>query len=122
LLLLARTGRPKKEISWPTLDGLCKIQCTEKEIADVLGICVETLNRAVKAEKKMTFAEYYARASQDGKTSIRRMQYKLAMEGDRTMLIFLGKNYLGQSDNPQRSDLDREKFKHDTEIDNLKYW
>lgn len=119
---MAPRGRPKKEISWPTLEELCKIQCTEKEIADVLGVCVETLSRAVKAEKKMTFAEYYALASEGGKTSIRRMQYKLAMEGDRTMLIFLGKNYLGQSDNPQRAGLDKEKFRHDVEVDEKRYW
>ena len=44
----------------------------------------------------------YARAVEEGraegKKSLRRAQFEKALAGDTRMLIFLGKNYLGQSD------------------------
>jgi hypothetical protein len=38
------------------------------------------------------------------KQSLRRAQIKLALSGNAVMLIWLGKNLLGQSDNPLNSD------------------
>lgn len=35
-----------------------------------------------------------------GKMNVRRRQYTKAMEGDNTQLIWLGKNLLGQTDQP----------------------
>ena len=45
----------------------------------------------------MSFADTFKKYSAKGKTSLRRMQFKLA-EKSAAMAIFLGKNYLGQSD------------------------
>jgi hypothetical protein len=35
---------------------------------------------------------------EEGRMSLRRLQWKKAQEGNTTMLIWLGKQYLGQSD------------------------
>lgn len=46
----------------------------------------------------MSFAEYSDQKRAKGKLSLRRKQFQLALSGDRTMLIWLGKQYLGQVD------------------------
>lgn len=94
------TGRPKKEISMDTFRGLCRIQCTEAEIAAVFECSIDTIERWCKREFKQTFADVYKKLSAGGKVSLRRTQFKLA-ETSTAMAIFLGKQYLGQKDQPE---------------------
>jgi hypothetical protein len=91
-------GRPKKEIDWTLFEDLCGIFCTQQECASLLRVSVDTLDRAVKKKYKANFAEVYKDKSSRGKASLRRKQFELAMDKDRGMLIWLGKQYLGQSD------------------------
>ena len=92
------TGRPKKEIDKKIFENLCGLQCTLEEIAGVFDCSADTIERWCKREYGETFAEVYKKHSAKGKTSLRRIQFKLA-EKSAAMAIFLGKNYLGQKDN-----------------------
>ena len=94
---MARTGRPKKVINQKLFENLCGIQCTEAEICAALECCEDTLNAWCKRTYKMTFSDTYKSKSQLGKSSLRRMQFKLA-EKNASMAIWLGKQYLGQKD------------------------
>ena len=85
------TGRPKKEIDYELVDKLANIQCTQEEIASCLDLSVRTLQRDEE------FCRIYKKGQENGKMSLRRMQFKLA-EKNPTMAIFLGKQYLGQKD------------------------
>ena len=92
-------ARPIKEIAWETVDGLCAIQCTGEEISSVLNINYDTLNRACKRVHGVSFTDYYKQKSQSGKVALRRAQFRLAVEdGNPTMMIWLGKQHLGQRD------------------------
>lgn len=91
-------GRPRIDVNWEMVKKLCGIQCTQEEIAAVMGFSVDTLIRACEREKNIDFAEYYKKNSHIGAISLRRWQYKLAESGNATMLIWLGKQILGQSD------------------------
>ena len=91
-------GRPRKSIDWDKVDALCAIHCTRDEISEVLGVGVDALIRASKREKGMDIGEYIARKALRGKMSLRRRQWKSAEAGDRTMLVWLGKQWLGQTD------------------------
>lgn len=91
-------GRPRKIINYRTLNSLCKIQCTGEECAAILGIDYDTLNNTLKKEKSKSFKEYFAEKGAYGKRSLRRKQWSVAMKGDRTMLIWLGKQHLGQAE------------------------
>jgi hypothetical protein len=95
-----RTGRPKKQIDMQQLEALCRIQCTEEEIAAVLGVSTEWLRYN---KKNKAFLEVMQSGREKGKTSLRRKQYEMAMMGDRVMLIWLGKQYLGQSDKMEQA-------------------
>ena len=90
-------ARPRIPIDKATFEKLCGLQCTEQEIADWFSCSIDTIERFCKREYKMRFAEIYAKKRSVGKISLRRMQWKLA-EKSAPMAIFLGKNYLGQTD------------------------
>ena len=100
-------GRPRVAINWAILDGLLRIQCTRREVASVLGCSEDTITRAVKRAHRMTYEEYAASHAAAGHVSIRRKQMELAMAGDRTMLIWLGKQYLGQAEKQETGIHDR---------------
>lgn len=91
------TGRPRKEIDNKIFENLCGLQCTLEEIAGVFDCSVDTIERWCKREYGEPFAETYKKHSAKGKTSLRRIQFRLA-EKSAAMAIFLGKNYLGQKD------------------------
>lgn len=91
-------GRPRIEIDWTEFDRLCEVQCTLAEIATHFGVSEDTIERAVRREHKSSFADYFAQKRKAGFVSLRRKQYELAMAGNATMLIFLGKQHLGQAD------------------------
>ena len=101
------TGRPpidghtakEKERFKAQFEGLCRIQCTEEEICGVLNCDDATLRRWCKTVYGRTFADVYKEKRQGGKASLRRQQFKIA-ETNATMSIWLGKQYLGQSDSP----------------------
>ena len=85
-------GRPKKEIDYKIVEELSNIQCTQEEIASVLNISVRTLQRDEE------FCRIYKNGMDNGKMSLRRMQWGAAKQGNTTMLVWLGKQYLGQTD------------------------
>jgi hypothetical protein len=85
-------GRPKKRIDLELVEKLAHIQCTQAEIAATLGVSVDTLAR------HKHFAETYKRGGEGGRKSLRRMQFESATKGNIAMQIWLGKQYLGQSD------------------------
>lgn len=84
-------GRPKKEIDYDVVEKLANIQCTQEEIASFLELSVRTLQRDDE------FCRVYKKGQENGRMSLRRMQFKLA-EKNTAMAIFLGKQYLGQKD------------------------
>jgi hypothetical protein len=93
-----KVGRPRIELDYNTIDKLCAIQCTGEEIASVLDIDYDTLNRRLKQDTGFNFTEYFIKKSGNGKASLRRRQFELAANGNVTMLVWLGKQYLSQSD------------------------
>ena len=92
-------GRPKHVVDYPTLDSLCEIMCTGEECASILNIDYDTLDKALKRDGNGGFTDYYKKMSSNGKASLRRVQYNKAIDGNTTMLVWLGKQHLGQLDN-----------------------
>lgn len=92
-------ARPRKEINREQFENLCFIQCTLDEVAGWFKCSEDTIERWCKREYGLRFADAFKRFSQGGKISLRRSQFKLA-EKNAAMAIFLGKQYLGQKDEP----------------------
>lgn len=95
-------GRPTIEFSetnWTDFRKLCKIFATKEEIADFFDVSEDTIDRRVKEKFGITFREIWDKYSQGGKLSLRRQQFINATVNNNTVMqIFLGKQYLGQSD------------------------
>lgn len=86
-------GRPKIVIDEATLEKLASICCTMNEMAAFFDCSVDTLENR--------FSDIIKKGREKGKISIRREQYTQAMKGNITMLIWLGKQLLGQHDRTQ---------------------
>lgn len=110
-------GRPK--IVWgekdkQTFKSLCSQFNTEEDICSIMGVNSDTLMRLVNDHlyeditghqlrgraKKVSFSDAFKKFSANGRMSLRREQFRKAIDGDRTMLIWLGKQYLDQRDDP----------------------
>ncbi len=101
-------ARPRKEFDKKTFVDLVGIGCGAEEICwvfrDETGkpANIDTLSRWCKRNFGVGFHEYFKQnGSLNAKIRLRRSQIKLA-ETSAAMAIFLGKNLLGQSDNPQK--------------------
>lgn len=92
-------GRPPKITpdvgTLKTIAGLGQIQCTTRECAAVLHVHEDTFLAFLKAHPEARAA--YEDGKGTGCMSLRRRQFNLA-EKNAAMAIFLGKNYLGQTD------------------------
>ncbi len=88
--------RPRTEIDLVQVERLATIQCTDVEIAAVLGISSKTIQR--RKEDDPAFLQALTDGRARGIATLRRVQYQRATGGSDTMLIWLGKNLMGQTD------------------------
>ena len=91
-----KVGRPKKELDIEIIQKLASIMCTNVEIAQVVGCHADTLAD--------NFSEYLKKGREEGKISLRRLQWTKAQNANTTMLIWLGKQWLGQKDKIETTD------------------
>ena len=69
---------------------LAAIHCSNKEIASIVGLHIDTLQR--------TFKDILAAGRESGKGKLRRKMWESALSGNVTMMIWLSKNHLGMTD------------------------
>lgn len=90
---------PKKvKIDWTEFDKLAQMGCTLREVSGWFNCSEDTIERAVRRKHKIGFAEYIGQKGSVGAIALRRRQMEVAMTGNVAMLIWLGKNRLGQAD------------------------
>jgi len=83
-----KPGRPRKVIDEKLLFDLARIDCTLEEMASILNCNRDTLSD--------NYSAVIQKGKEEGKASIRRMQWKSAQDGNIAMQIWLGKQRLGQ--------------------------
>lgn len=89
-LEVKKTGRPLKHIDTNLVKELARIHCTRDEIARIVGCHVDTLYAR--------FSDLLQEGMAEGKRSLKRLQWQQAERGNVQMLIWLGKQWLGQKD------------------------
>ena len=112
-------GRPRQEIDFEILQGCCQVGCTAEECAGILNVSVSTLDKRIKDNGYDGFKEYHKIHFNPVKQSLRRAQIKSALNGNTTMMIWLGKQFLSQRD---KADLDVQsgiKIMWDSDIEGL---
>ena len=83
-------ARPHKPVDVELLRKLAAVGLTIKECAVMLSCSHDTIQR--------NYLEDYNAGLDECRASLRRKQFELAIKGSVTMLIWLGKNLLDQSD------------------------
>lgn len=107
---MAKTGpkgpsKPMSEKEFEQLINMIRIQCTRDEICGVLGMSDTTLNRRLKERGETNFEALLIKHGGEGKASLRRVQWKAAQDGNPTMLVWLGKQMLGQRDKVEQDNI-----------------
>jgi hypothetical protein len=92
-------GLRKKVVTPEEVFKLAALGCTDKEIALWFDVAYETL--------RYNFSDIIAKGRQEMKTALRNAMFKNAMSGNAALQIFLAKNMLGMSDNPNASQDDK---------------
>ena len=92
-----KVGRPKLDIDAEQVKRLARLHCTMQEMADFFGCHRDTLHNNFSAE--------IDKGRSEGNISLRRKQWQMAVEkGNVVMLIWLGKQMLGQRNETLESD------------------
>jgi len=89
-------GRNATVVPPDEVEHLASLGCTDAEIARYHGVKEDTLRRH--------FEEYLTRGRHQLRTTLRQAQLRVALEGNPTMLIWLGKNLLNQNEQGQGTD------------------
>ncbi len=93
-----KMSRPEKPIDWRKVDQLLMAGCFGSEIAEHFDMHPNTFYDRVFQEYNMGFTEYSSLKRAQGDGLLRARQFKKALEGDNTMLIWLGKIRLNQKE------------------------
>lgn len=99
------TGRPKIKLDDTKAEIFGKFRATQETMADYFDCSVDTIRRNMQDEDSK-FCKAYKKGYANAKMKLSEMQFKIALEGNVTMLIWLGKQHLGQSD--------KQEFDHTT--------
>ena len=94
--LVVGRGANRKVVHPDEVYKLARLGCSYEEMSDFFEVNRETL--------KYNFMPYIDKGRAELKQRLRHQQIKVAMNGSAAMLIWLGKNILGQSDSPLSRD------------------
>ena len=86
------------EIDAETVEKLGVIHCTQDDLAMYFGCDRAIITR--RFQKQPELREAFERGQVAGKVNLRRRQIELAQRGNVAMLIWLGKQFLGQVETP----------------------
>jgi hypothetical protein len=99
-------GRPRAEIDLHELEKLCGLYCTQPDLAGWFGVSLNTIEKRAGSDElydydgeRLMFREIMDRGYAKHRVSLRRRQMEAADRGNTAMLIWLGKQVLGQRDN-----------------------
>ena len=97
--LIVGRGKTQRVVPPDEVWKLAEIGMTDREIAEWFMIKEDTL--------RYNFAEYLTKGRAGMKRRLRAVQISTALGGNATLLIWLGKQYLGQTDSPMMANDDK---------------
>lgn len=91
-------------IDWDQVAYWLEARCSGSQIADIIGIHENTLYERCKTDLGLEFVAFKAKNRSKGEQNLRLAQYESAVKDkDRGMQIWLGKQWLGQTDKSQNT-------------------
>lgn len=86
-------GRPREPIDIEKLEKLCRVHCTDQEIADYFGVSHSTISRIKLREP---YDKIFTGGKARGKVALRSARFDAALKGNPQLLIYLSKTHLGE--------------------------
>lgn len=96
-------GAPRKEINWEVVDAVLQYKASLIDVADLCDVHPDTLKNRIKEKYDMNFKEYRDKKMSKMRLKLSQKQFEIAMRGNVRMLIWLGKQYLGQSEKVEQT-------------------
>ena len=93
-----KAGRPKKELDREQVYKLALMHCSMQEMADFFKVDVKTI--------RTNNSQEITKGKAEGKIRLRKKQFEVAEKGNVSMLIWLGKQVLSQSDQQNGDDFE----------------
>lgn len=90
--------KKKLNIDWDRVISYLEKQSPGSAIASMIGISGQCLYERCLEDNGITWSEFRKMHQQVGAERLRQKMYEQAMTGDKTLMIFLAKNYLGMAD------------------------
>lgn len=100
---------------WTVFEQLCGLLCSEREIAAFLDVSPVTLRAWVKARYEMPYTKAAEMFKDKGRVALRQNLFNLSKKNP-AAAIFLAKNHLGMSDNPQPVDTGEKRREFESAI------
>jgi hypothetical protein len=113
---MAVMGRPRKDLDWNLVESLCTLNTSlyflcerliekDRALDPQIQVNIKTIRamekmveRRIKERFDCTFVEYRDKKLDETRIKLFDKQVKVALAGNATMLIWLGKQILGQTD------------------------
>ena len=96
-------GRPEVELNAKQAEAFGACRATFETMAAIYDCSVDTIRRRMRDEDS-DFSRAYKRGLASTKQRLQEAQINYALMGNATLLIWCGKQLLGQSDNPVPED------------------
>lgn len=100
---------------WTVFEQLCGLLCSEREIAAFIDVSPVTLRAWVKARYEMPYTKAAEMFKDKGRVALRQNLFNLSKKNP-AAAIFLAKNHLGMSDNPQPVDTGEKRREFESAI------
>ena len=95
---MSKKDIPITDSDWAKINKLFECNCSIDEAAQFIGVSHDTLEKRIKEKFNLLPSEYKKNKKEKGNATLLMKQYELAIDGDRAMLIWLGKQRLDQAD------------------------
>jgi len=96
-------GRTKIDIDWGRVEEMAIKGANGAQIAGALGVHYDTLVNRFKEDNTSDFSQYLTTKKEKGNQLLHEKQWEVAMTGDKTMLVWLGKQRLGQTESSKQT-------------------
>ena len=98
-------GRPEIEIDWKRVENMIIGGANGSQVSAALGVHSNTLYDRVKKQYGINFSEFYDKFREKGNQLLHNKQFDVALKGNTTMLVWLGKQRLEQKDSKEETNV-----------------
>ena len=91
------------DIDWSKLDAVLQFGARSLDCCGILDVSEKTLYNKIKEKHNMAFGEYRELKMSTMRAKLLQKQFDVAMNGNVTMLIWLGKQHLEQYEKQEHS-------------------